>query len=263
LPKALDGSGFNIEGLAMAPGSANVAYVSFRAPLVPATNRACALIVPVTNFNTLAVSEAGRGQAQFGVPIELNLGCRGIRSIEGGPDGYLIVAGPAGNPVGLPQHYFRLYTWTGDPNDQPQEHSANLTGLNVEAIVELPPGPWTPQTRFQLISDSGTMIYYGDDVAAKQLPIRNFKKFRSDWVELGEVVEPQPLLSGLRVIGNQILLRWCAVVGRRYRLQFKNSLNEPLWTDLPGDVLAENPIASKTDLLITDGQRFYQVVLLP
>ena len=263
LPKALDGSGFNIEGLAMAPGSTNVAYVSFRAPLVPATNRACALIVPVTNFSALAISEGPPGQSRFGPPIELNLGCRGIRSIEGGPDGYLIVAGPAGNPVGSPQHYFRLYTWTGDPNDEPEERSADLTGLNVEAIVELPAGPWTPQTRFQLISDSGTMIYYGDDVPGKLLPVRNFKKFRSDWIELGEVRLPQPLIRSVAFEGDRVRLSWCALVGRRYRVQFKTDLSELMWTDLAGDVLAENAIASKTDSLPATGQRFYQVMQLP
>src|SRR5207244_1134588 len=32
-PKAPDGSGFNLEGLCMAPGSASNAYIAFRAPL--------------------------------------------------------------------------------------------------------------------------------------------------------------------------------------------------------------------------------------
>src|SRR6185503_18002456 len=60
-PKAPDGSGFNIEGLTMAPFDANVAYVGFRAPIVPATNRTHALIVPVLNFATLAASTGPPG----------------------------------------------------------------------------------------------------------------------------------------------------------------------------------------------------------
>src|SRR5262249_52369499 len=94
LPKEPDGSGFNIEGLAMAPGSTNIGWIGFRAPLVPATNRVHALIVPVLNFDKLAIGNGPVGSAVFGAPIELPLGCRGIRSIEGDTNGYLIVAGP-------------------------------------------------------------------------------------------------------------------------------------------------------------------------
>src|SRR5205823_6845468 len=74
--------GFNIEGLTMAPGSSNVALIGFRAPLVPPSERAAALVLPVTNFDTLAVSGAPHSSARFGPPIELNLRCRGIRSME-------------------------------------------------------------------------------------------------------------------------------------------------------------------------------------
>ena len=52
-------SGLAIEGLAMMPGSTNGAYVAFRAPIVSATNRTHALIVPVLNFATLASSNGG------------------------------------------------------------------------------------------------------------------------------------------------------------------------------------------------------------
>jgi hypothetical protein len=52
-PKAPDGSGFSIEGLAMMAGNTNGAYVAFRAPIIPATNRNHALIVPVLNFTTM------------------------------------------------------------------------------------------------------------------------------------------------------------------------------------------------------------------
>ncbi|HXG46282.1 MAG TPA: hypothetical protein VNO52_01560, partial [Methylomirabilota bacterium] len=263
LPKAIDGSGFNIEGLCMAPGSTNVAYIACRAPLVPATNRSRALLVPVLNFDTLAVSGAGPGAAQFGPPIELNLGCRGVRSIEGGPNGYLIVAGPSGNPVGMPRHWFRLFTWTGRPTDAPQELSADLTGLNVEAIVDLPAPPWTAQSRVQLISDSGTAVYYGDDVIGKLLPVRNFKKFRSDWVELGEVVPPQPLIRSVRVAGGRAVLSWCALPGRRYRVQFKDDLSEPDWRSFPDEVLANDDLMVVEDIVPATGRRFYRVVLQP
>lgn len=71
LPKAPDGSGFAIEGLAMMPGSTNAAYVAFRAPIVPATNRNDALIVPVLNFATLAASGGPPGSSVSGAPARL------------------------------------------------------------------------------------------------------------------------------------------------------------------------------------------------
>lgn len=47
-PKDRTGAGFNIEGLAMAPGPNNTTnlYIAFRAPLVPPTNRVNALVIP-------------------------------------------------------------------------------------------------------------------------------------------------------------------------------------------------------------------------
>ena len=99
--------------------------MAFRAPIVPATNRNYALIVPVLNFTTLAVSNGPPGSASFGPPIELDLYGRGTRSLEGNSSGYLIVAGPAGTLPGNYPQDFKLYTWTGNPADQPQQRDAD------------------------------------------------------------------------------------------------------------------------------------------
>jgi hypothetical protein len=262
LPKAPDGSGFNIEGLAMAPGSTNIGWIGFRAPLVPATNRAHALIVPVLNFDRLAVGNGPVGSAVFGAPIELSLGCRGIRSIEGDTNGYLIVAGPAGTPFSFSQHHFKLFTWSGDPTEMPQQHAADFTGMTPEGIVELPPPPWTASSPVQYVSDNGTTDYYGDGVEGKKLPEPNFKKFRMDWVTLGPVVDDAPLLNSIRITNNIVILGWCAIPGRTYRVEYKTDLNAEDWTSLNEEVLATSSIGTKTDQL-TPGQRFYRVVLLP
>ena len=62
---------------------------------------------------------------------------------------------------------------------------------------------------------------------------------------------------------NGVTLWWRASAGERYRLQFKNSLSDPIWTDLPGDVTAPGPIASKLDSAPAGNHRFYHVMLLP
>ncbi|RME94651.1 MAG: DUF3616 domain-containing protein, partial [Verrucomicrobia bacterium] len=184
LPKAPDGSGWSIEGLAMMPGSTNGAYVAFRAPIVPPPRRAYALIVPVLNFAELAVSNGPQGSAVFGDPIQLDLYGRGIRSLEGDDGGYLIVAGPAGPAPTRYPNDFRLYTWSGLPGDPPEERAADLSGLNPEGIVGLPPRPWTADTKVQLVSDNGQWVFYGDGVRAKDLPYAAWKKCRVDTVRL-------------------------------------------------------------------------------
>jgi Protein of unknown function (DUF3616) len=186
--------GYNVEGLSMAPGSATTAYVAFRAPIVPASARTLALIVPVTNFTSLLSNLGGgtAGSAMFGAPIQLALGGRGIRSLECSVDGCLIVAGPSDESAS-----FRIFTWTGDPSDAPQVWDGDVTGLNPEGIVELPPGPWSGTTAFVLLSDLGTVVPYGDGIANKDLPQELLRKSRSDVVSLGN---PTPVeLSSFEV----------------------------------------------------------------
>ncbi|HUR46464.1 MAG TPA: DUF3616 domain-containing protein, partial [Candidatus Saccharimonadales bacterium] len=261
-PKSPDGSGFNIEGLSMAPASSTVGYLAFRAPIVPATNRNFALIIPVLNFTALAGTNLPPGSAVFGAPIELDLYGRGIRSIEGSDAGFLIVGGPAASLPGSYPVDFRLYTWTGFAGSQPQQLSANLLGLNAEAIVEIPASPWNSNTIVQLLSDNGTVIFYNDNIEAKHLPYPAFKKFRDDHVPMGNVVKPMPIIRRLSFVGSNLTITWRALQGETYRVQSCSSLPSPGWTDIAGDVLAMGPLASKT-FLVTGSPRFYQVKVLP
>ncbi len=262
-PKSPTGSGFNIEGLTMAPGSPNIAYVALRSPQIPPTNRVTALIVPVTNFAALAICNATNpGVTKFGAPIELNLGGRGVRSIEGdSTKGYLIVAGPPGVASGVPPSDFRLFTWNGLAASAPQERSTTLTHLLPEGIVELPPAPWASNSMVQLISDSGITLYYGDGIQAKHLPVREFKKFRSDWVPLGAVVASQPNIKSIERIGGNCVLTWYSVAGTTYRVQTKAALTDLVWNNVPGDVPATDALASKSISMIGNSQKFFRVVI--
>lgn len=177
-------TGFNIEGLTFAPGSNTTAYVAFRAPLEPTTNRTKALIVPVTNFTTIVNNSAGTGSATFGAPILLDLGGRGIRSIERNSTGeYLIIAGPtgAGND-------FKLFTWTGNAADQPEERLADLTALQAngsfESIVTVPDN-LDENSTIEVLVDNGDAIWYNDGIISKDLTDINFQKFRSEQILLG------------------------------------------------------------------------------
>jgi hypothetical protein len=261
-PKEPDGSGFNLEGLAMAPGSTTNAYLGFRAPLVPPDARALALVVPVRNFARLATKGGGQGSALFGPPIELNLGGRGIRSMEGIGTNYLIIAGPPGAGDHLPPPgNFRLFTWSGQPDDVPQERDADLTGLNPEGIVEVPPGPWTATNLFQIVSDNGTNEYYGDGIQAKHLGAPQFKKFRVDWLALGNLTNSAPLIRAVSASAGDITVSWFAKEGLTYRVQTRAAWDDA-WSDAPGDLTATAALARKTIPTPADRQCFFRVVVV-
>lgn len=181
-------AGSNIEGLAMAPDGSS-AYVAFRAPLLPLAARNEALIVPVLAFDTLVTGAAPAsrpaGSATFGAPILLDLGGRGIRSIEANASGeYLILAGPVQGAAGALVD-FRMYRWSGLTEDPPVPMPTTLTvsslGGSPEGLVEVP-DPLQSEVEVQVIVDNGDTVFYGDGVAAKDLAERRHAKFRSQRV---------------------------------------------------------------------------------
>ena len=191
IPETVDGSGFNIEGLTVAPDG-TTGWLAFRAPISPASARTKALIVPITNFAALVGGSPAAGPAAFGAPIQLDLGGRGIRSIERSfsVGGYVIVAGPAATATGAAPNDFRLYRWSGVATDAPRITSASLAGLSStgspEGIVEVPANAGST-TAIQMIADSGAANWYGDapGAACKDLTEPRFKAFRADSIALG------------------------------------------------------------------------------
>jgi hypothetical protein len=256
-------AGFNIEGLCMAPGSSTVAYIALRAPIVPAATRTHALLVPIVNFTTVAIGTGPPGSAIFGPPIELDLFGRGFRSIEWNGFEYLIVAGTPYDNTGAYPRDFRLFTWSGNPTDEPRERGADLTDMNPEAIVEIPTAPLQPTHQIQIISDNGRRLWYGDDIQAKFLPEVNFKKFRSDRVTLGPVVRSAPYIISNVVSQTGITVMWRSRQNDTYRLQYKPALHVQSWTDVPDDVTATGSITTKFHALPPGTQRFYRVMALP
>jgi hypothetical protein len=255
--------GFNIEGLCMAPASATTAYIALRAPIVPAANRTHALLVPVVNFTTVAVSGGPPGSSQFGTPIELDLFGRGFRDMMGGPSGYLIVAGPPQNETGPYPRDFRLFTWSGNPADPPLERGSDLAGMNPEAIVELPAGPFDPTSQVQIVSDNGRKIWYDDGIQSKLLPEPAFKKFRSDRVTLGPIVKSAPYIVSNIVEQAGITVVWRSRQNDTYRLQYKPGLSAASWIDAGGTITATGPFTSFFHALPPGTQRFYRIMVLP
>jgi hypothetical protein len=77
------------------------------------------------------------------------------------------------------------------------------------------------------------------------------------------VVAPLRVESG-SVSANGVTLRWSAIDGHTYRVQYKTRLDQLVWTDLPGDVTATGTTASKEDNSLGGvTERFYLIEARP
>jgi uncharacterized repeat protein (TIGR01451 family) len=74
------------------------------------------------------------------------------------------------------------------------------------------------------------------------------------------VVLAAPRIVELRRTGANVALTWSSIAGLRYQVKFKDRLSQPDWNDLPGEILATGPTATKTDALGLQ-QRFYRILV--
>lgn len=149
--------GLNIE--ALAPRAEGGLWIGFRNP-VPAKG---AILIPLLNPEALITSGAA---PEFGDPFHLDLGGRGIRSLERVGNAYIVVAGPASD-AGT----FQLFDWTGKATAKPAPIAATLGDLRPEAVFAWPDGKLT------LLSDDGGIAVNG--VECKDLPDATARGFRA------------------------------------------------------------------------------------
>jgi len=148
--------GLNIEGLAAGP--AGELLIGFRNPVTAGR----ALVVPLEN-----PGEVIKGaRAKLGAPHELDLGGRGVRSIERVGTGYLIVAGPPADGGS-----FALYRWSGRAGEGAQALTGIMLGtLRPEALFALP-----GTTSVQLLSDDGGVEVNGVDCKDRPAAVQSFR----------------------------------------------------------------------------------------
>lgn len=181
--------GFSIEGMTTSADDGQL-WLGFRAPQTDTATRDKALIVPVDNYQALV--NGIDTTPQFGTAIELNLGGRGIRSIDKAADGsgYLILAGPSGSASDAVTHDFRLFTWDGNADSQPLELDNDLdallaaTGGSFESIVS--PASIKAGTQIQLLQDNGDTIWPGQTEVSKDLD-PEAQQFKGNLITLGAV----------------------------------------------------------------------------
>ena len=76
------------------------------------------------------------------------------------------------------------------------------------------------------------------------------------------VVVVRPRLQSIEVADTNVVMKWTAVPGLQYGVQFKTNLNFTNWSELPGGVTATNATATRVDVR-QPVQRFYQIRVLP
>jgi Protein of unknown function (DUF3616) len=156
--------GLNIEGLAATP--AGGLLIGFRNP----QPQGLALVALL--HNPAAVVEQGSAP-QWGAPVLLDLGGRGIRSVEGVGAGYLISAGPAGDGSPKREPAFALYRWSGRELDAPVMVQALPRGYRFEALF------WVDERQeLMLLSDDGTEAVGGRACKDRKVPAPD-KSFRA------------------------------------------------------------------------------------
>jgi hypothetical protein len=140
--------GLNVESLTHTAEGALL--IGLRSPL----REGKALVVPLRNPARAIAGQA----AEFGAPLALDLGGRGVRAMTRVTDGYLLIGGPTAD-----EGSFALFHWHGG-NDTPQRLEQPALGtLRPEALFGW---PGTPQ--FQLLSDDGGIQRQGKE--CKRLP---------------------------------------------------------------------------------------------
>lgn len=156
LPPKAPGA-LNIEGLAATPEKHLL--IGFRNP-IPGGK---ALIVPLINPEAVVVG----ARAEFGRPVELDLGGLGIRSLGYYEGRYLIIAGSFAEGTGS-----KLYEWDGQQLPQAVQ-GISFSSLNPEG-VSFHRGNGTSE--YFILSDDGSVEI--DGCACKKLKDPALKRFR-------------------------------------------------------------------------------------
>jgi hypothetical protein len=83
----------------------------------------------------------------------------------------------------------------------------------------------------------------------------------SDTESFTVTVLARPSIQSVTSSSTNATLTWSAISGAKYRVQFKDDLNNTDWTDLVPDVTATGPVASITDTPSVQ-QRFYRILVV-
>ncbi len=72
-----------------------------------------------------------------------------------------------------------------------------------------------------------------------------------------------PRLTGIsRLLNGRVALSFQAIAGKTYRVEYKDALDDPVWTALGSDLTATTSALIITDNIGANSQRFYRVLVV-
>jgi lysophospholipase L1-like esterase len=179
---------------------------------------------------------------------------------------WVVVGNPAGNTTGWPPALLTV----NDPiiTNQPvsQTNVAGTTALfSVGAYGTAPAYQWLKDGAPLIDATNVTLTLSaisGTDAASYSVVVSNsYGNPTSGPAVL--VVVPAPQIGSVLVSNAVISLTWNSLAGQKYRLQYKQDLSDPVWQDIPPDVIATGNTLTATNALGGSPQGFYRVFLVP
>ena len=89
----------------------------------------------------------------------------------------------------------------------------------------------------------------------KAAPMSDAKTFRV-------VVAQRPQVTSIEPTANGYAITFVTIPGRTYRVEYKDSLDDPSWLPLDADVVATADSLVVNDDLGTSPQRFYRILVV-
>jgi len=163
-----------------------------------------------------------------------------VESVAVQRDGRVLIGGQFTEVNGVPRNFIARLHADGSL-DTTFQHGLAGANSSVESIV---------------LQDDGNVLIGGSFSMVDGAPAAALARL---WRNQPSIEEVAPARDGVA----NLTLR--LVPGTVNRVQYKNSLRDPVWIDLPGDVTANGPtgLIDKLDAYYPGGQRFYRVLLLP
>jgi len=160
---------------------------------------------------------------------------------------------PVSNVFALKGYPLTL-TYTASDSDIPaQTLTFSLTNSPSDATINPTNGvfTWIPSGPPGTITNSITVVVTDNGKPPKSAS-GTFLVFANDLSAVPPVIST-----------NGISIGWSAISGLTYRVQYKNNLSDPTWTDLPGDITTSNSVGLKLDPGVTNSTRFYRIIAQP
>jgi YD repeat-containing protein len=110
---------------------------------------------------------------------------------------------------------------------------------------------------------NGTQVTYSYDAAGNISAVATNSVTQTTNSPVATISTPAVANNGTNAAPYTFSFTWGCVPGLNYEVLFSPDLNSTNWTILAGPMAATNCTITTSDLISTNSQRFYRVILLP